>query len=164
MIYVLDGPAIVSVALVVPDPNAVFLGMTDLLNEGKLCFPNEVVEELERIARNEAPLVWAKGCAPSRTNKGAPYPFIEWVGQDFPDLIDTTARDTQESGAVYVVAQALTLEDANLSVTVVTNDVRAKPTRASTQQACQHFKIPCMELVDFLAALDLLQDEGGDPE
>jgi hypothetical protein len=134
--------AIVSVALVAPDPSAAFLGMTDLLGEGKLCFPNEVVEELERIARKEAPLMWAKGCSPSRTNKGAPYPFIEWVGQDFPDLVDATARDTQETGAVYVVAQALALKDANLGVTVVTNDIRAKPTRASTQEACVHFKIP----------------------
>jgi hypothetical protein len=164
MIYVLDGPAIVSVALVAPDPSTAFIGMTDLLNGGKLCFPNEVVDELERIARKEEPLVWAKGCAPSRTNKGAPYTFIEWVGQDFDDLIDTTARDTQESGAVYVIAQALALKDAGLAVTVVTNDVREKPTRASTQQACEHFKIPCMEVADFLAAVGLLQDEDGDSE
>jgi hypothetical protein len=161
VIYVLDGPAIVSVPLVVPDPSGAFLGMTDLLSDGKLCFPNEVVVELERIARNEPPLVWAKGCAPNRAHKGAPYGFIEWVGRDFPSLIDPTARDTHESGAVYVVAQALALADADVSVTVVTNDVREKPTRASTLQACEHFELSCLELRDFLEAVGLLGSDDG---
>lgn len=160
MIYVVDGPAIVSVPLIAPDPSAVFLGMTDLLNDGNLCFPNEVVDELERTARKESPLMWAKGCAPNRTNKGAPYRFIEWVGQDFPSLIDATARDTHETGAVYVVAQALALKEAKIAVSVVTNDIREKPTRASTLQACEHFKLPCLELAEFLATVGLLtQDE-----
>jgi hypothetical protein len=154
--YVIDGPAIVSVAIRVADPSQVYLGMTDLLDAGQLCFPNEVLEELERTARNEQPLVWARGCSPNRTHKGAAYNYIEWVGHDFPRLIDTTARDTQESGAVYVVAQALALDDAKVEVAVVSEDVLPKPTRASVHEACEHFELPRLRLLEFLDEAGLL--------
>lgn len=162
--YVMDGPAIVSVAIAVPDPNKIYLGMTDLLEDGALCFPNEVLNELERTARNESSLVWARSCAASRAHKGAAYNFIEWVGHSFPDLVDTTARDTQEPGAVYVIAQALALLDAKLNVTVVTEDTRPKPTRACVLEACEHFDLRCLDLIEFLIEVGLLAADDEEEE
>jgi hypothetical protein len=161
-LYVIDAPAIVSVPLEVGDPNTVFLGMTRLLDDNCLCFSDDVVDELERTARGEQPLVWAKGAADKRAHKGASYNYVLWVGHDFPSIIDVTARDTQESAAMYVVAQALELRDAGHDVTVVSEDRYAKPTRASVLDACEHFGLPCIELVEFLSELGLLAEEEED--
>jgi hypothetical protein len=160
--YVVDGPAIVSVPLNVGEPSKVFLGMTEMLNDAKLCFCDQVVTELERIAKDEQPLVWAKGCSANRAHKGAAYNFIAWVTVDFSDLVDETARDTQEAAAVYVVAQALALRDAGLDVTVVSEDRYRKPTRASVREACEHFGLRCIALVEFLDEVGLLAAEDDD--
>jgi hypothetical protein len=153
--YVVDAPALVSVPLQAPDPADVFTSMVEFVKNNELCYANEVVDELGRTARGEQPLMWAQACAGNRCNRGAAYNYAEWVGHDFPDIVDTTARDTQESAAPYVVAQALELRDAGLEVTVVTEDVHRKPTRASVREACEHFELRCITLGEFLAETGL---------
>jgi hypothetical protein len=157
--YVLDGPAIVSVPLQVANPSDVFLGLTDLLDARELCFCNEVLDELDRIAKGEPALVWARSSAPNRAHKGSAYRYSVWVGHDFRELTDTTARDTQESAATYVVAQALELRDAGEDVTVVSEDRRPKPTRASLLQACEHFGLLCISVREFLVEVGLLDED-----
>jgi len=164
VLYVLDGPAVVSVPLEVDDANVVFLAMTDLLDNGDLCFCNEVVDELERTARGEPPLVWAKTAGPNRAHKGAAYDYWEWVAHKFEAIIDTTARDTQVSAALQVVAQALELRDAGRDVTVVSEDRRPKPTRASVLEVCEFFGLRCIALVEFLEELGLLASEEDDDQ
>jgi hypothetical protein len=156
VVYVVDAPALVVVPLSVADPNEVFLGLTALLNDGELCFCNEVVDELERTAKGEAPLVWVSGNAANRVHRGPAYNSIEWVAQDFPAIVDTTVRDTHESAALYVCAQALELSEGR-DVTVVTEDLRAKPTRTSL--ACEHFELRWLALLQFLNEVELLDDE-----
>lgn len=158
VLYVLDGPAIVTVSLEVSDDNEVFMGLTDLLDDGEVCFCDEVVPELERLAKGDPALTWAKTAAPNRAYKGASYLTIEFVAQDFKEIIDTTARDTQESAALYVVAQALELRDNGVEVTVVSQDRHSKPTRASVLEACQHFGLPCITLLKFLEQVSLLEE------
>lgn len=158
MLYILDGPAIVSVPLQVENPSEVFLGMTRLLENGDLCFCGEILDELDRLARGEQALVWARSSAGNRAHKGAAYPSIEWVAQDFEAIIDTTARDTQEPAALYVVAQALELRDTGHDVTVVSEDRRPKPTRACLLEACEHFGLRCIALLDFLREVSLLAE------
>ena len=46
MLYVLDGPAILSVTLECSDENEVFLSLTEMLDDGELCFCDEVLPEL----------------------------------------------------------------------------------------------------------------------
>jgi hypothetical protein len=151
---VIDGSAIVSVSIEFKDPikaNPVYIGMTDLLNRGDLCFCDQVVEELERTVRAEPPLMWASGCATGRPHKGAQYPAIEYVAQDFTAIIDGTVRDTQEPAALYVVAQALELQNGGHQITVVSEDRLVKPTRASLLEGCEHFSIRCIPLLPFLS-------------
>jgi hypothetical protein len=162
--YVLDGPAIVSVPLLVADANRVFLGLTALMREQNLCFCDEVITELKRTARGEAPLVWVEGCAASRPHRGATYNFIIWVTTDYRDLVDETTRDTLASAAVYVVAQALALREAGQDVTVVSEDRLPKPTRASGHDACVHFGLRCLGLLDFLDEVDLAEPGVPDDE
>ncbi len=159
MLYVLDGPAILSVSLEVSDENAVFVGLSELLDDGDLCFCDEVLPELDRLAKGEAGRTWARTAAPNRAHKGASYLAIEFVAQDFSEIIDTTARDTQESAALYVVAQALELRDAGREVIVVSQDRRPKPTRASVLEACEHFGLPCISLPEFLEQVGLLEQD-----
>ena len=159
MLYVLDGSSIVSVPILVGDYNEAFIGMTDLLAGGDVCFCDEVIDELARTARNEQPYVWARTSAASRAHKGAQYPTIEYVVQDFDAIIDETARDTQEPAALYVVAQALELQRKGREVVVVSQDRMPKPTRASVLEACEHFELRCISLLEFLEEVDLLADD-----
>jgi hypothetical protein len=153
--YVFDASAIVSVQLCSVAPNVVLAEMARRLNAGGLCFCNEVLDELERLARDEAPLAWAVASASSRANKGAPYKCIAWVAEDFKAIVDETARSTQEPAALYAVAQALDLKLAKREITVVTEDVRTKPTRASVKDACDHFDIRCIDLEDYIEEVGL---------
>lgn len=142
--------------LLVDDPNMVYDGLTDLVNKRQLCFCDEVVVELERIARREYPLTWAKGIAGNRTNRGAGYGSAVWVGHDFSSIVDPTAKASAESAALYVVAQAVELDKA-ADVTVVTEDLKEKPTRSCVRQACEHFNIRWLGLVEFLIEVDLVE-------
>ena len=114
---------------------------------------------LERLAKGDPALTWAKAAAPNRAHKGASYLNIEFVAQDFEEIIDTSARDTQESAALYAVAQALELRDNDIEVTVVTEDRFPKPTRASVLEACQHFGLRCLSLREFLEEAELLDED-----
>jgi Domain of unknown function (DUF4411) len=156
VVYVLDGSSIVSVPILIAEPNETFIELASMLDSGRICFCDEVVSELARTARGEAPYVWARTSAASRRYKGAQYPTIEYVAQEFAQIIDPGVSDTQECAALYVLAQALELARRGLQVTVVTEDRRPKPTRASVAQACEHFTLRCITLLDLLAELDLL--------
>lgn len=164
MLYVLDAPAVVSVMWLAKDPTAVFDALTDLVTDRKVCFCDEVLTELERTARRETALTWAKSVAGARTNKGAGYSMIVWVGHDFSDIVDTTAKASAESCAPWVIAQALELQKAHVDVTVVTEDLKRKVTRASVREACEHFGIEWMTLTEFLdhAGIDTANAASGD--
>jgi hypothetical protein len=130
--------------------------MTDLVNESKLCFPTEVVEELERLAKAEAAFIWAKAVAGSRCHKGAPYNYTAWVLETCADIVDETALASQEPAAPFVAAQGVQLQDEDIEMTVVTEDVLEKPTRMCLWKACAELELPRMRLEDFLEDADLV--------
>lgn len=164
MIYVIDGPAILSVAAAASDPAATFLAMTALVADGSLSFPSEVVSELERLARNEESLLWAKSSAPNCNHKGAAYNCFEYVAHAFPSLIDISARNTQEPACLYVVALALELREAKQQVCVVSEDQMPKPTRATVHEACKHFHLRCVTLQTFFEETGLVEADGTEDE
>jgi hypothetical protein len=115
-----------------------------------LCFPGEVVEELERLAKEEAALIWAKTAASARCHKGAQFNYVSWVLEVCEDLVDKSALASQEPAAPYVAAQALELQTENVDVTVVTEDVLEKPTRKCLAEACDDLELPYVRVEQFL--------------
>jgi hypothetical protein len=73
VIYVLDVSALLGIQVYVPTPELVFDTMVDLVDEGTVCFCDEVLEELERVAKGTWTFVWAKSVARSRTQRGGGY-------------------------------------------------------------------------------------------
>ena len=72
MRYVLDVSIINGISLNVRDPELVFDRLTDLVKEGTVCFCNEVMTELKRLAEGELAYTWAKAAgAATRREKGA---------------------------------------------------------------------------------------------
>ena len=149
LVYVIDVSAVIAVQLQASDPDACFVRMIDLAGDGRLTFPNEVLDELERLARDEPALGWAKGVAPLREHKGAPYTYPAWVLSQFDVILDRTASASNEPSAVFVIAQALQLAESR-DVTVVTEDVREKPTRACLRDACERFNLRWIQVPEFL--------------
>jgi hypothetical protein len=156
VLYVIDGPALITLSLGVDDASDILTEMGELIENGTLCFCPEVLAELDRLAKGDMVVAWAHAAAPNRVHKGAAYSVSAWVVHDFPAITDTTARHTQESAAPYVVAQALELREAGQDVTIVSEDRRPKPTRASVLAACEHFEIKCITLHDFLVGVGLV--------
>jgi Domain of unknown function (DUF4411) len=149
LLYVVDTAALLSIQNGRPDSANCFLGMTDLVNESRLCFPTEVVEELERLAKEEGALVWAKTAASSRCHKGAQYNYVAWVLETCEDIVDKSAQASQEPAVPYVAAQALELKTEKFDVSIVTEDILEKPTRMCLRQACEDLEIPHMRIQKF---------------
>lgn len=156
MIYVIDAAALVAIPLELSAPESVWGALTDLVQGRELCYPNEVIEELERTARGERPLDWAKSNAADRRHHGATLQHQQWVIHQVSDIVDLSARNTQEPAARFVLAQAFELEDAGEETTVVSEDFRPKPTRISLHEGCNRLGIRCTRLMDFLTDAGLV--------
>jgi len=127
----------------------VFEALGDLIEDKQACFPDDVLGELERLARGEFTYTWAKAIAPSRCEKGAAYKHHQAIAHQVPDLIDHEAE--HESSVVAVAAQAYSLMQAGrIDVTAVTEDVRAKPTRLPLATGCGQLGIPWISLANCL--------------
>lgn len=121
----------------------------DLIEDKRACFPDTVLAELERLARGEFTYTWAKAIAPSRCEKGAAYTHQQAVAHQVPGLVDHESE--HESSVVAVVAQARSLiQTGRVDVTVVTEDVRPKPTRLPLVAGCNQLSIPWISLADCL--------------
>lgn len=155
MLYVADSAAIIEVQNSRPNSSACFNGMTALVEESSLCFPDEVIEELGRLAKDEAGHVWARAVSGSRCHRGAPFNYVTWVLQECSGLVDATALASQEPAAVYVAAQALQLSNDGKEVAVVTEDVHEKPTRQCLAEACERLELSHTDLDGFLSQANI---------
>jgi hypothetical protein len=139
-----------AVPVMTVDEGEAFNALTDLVMSHELVFCDEVVGELEHVARNESPHVWAKAVRDSRADRGAAYALVEWVIANVPELVDPDAEF--DLCAPYVLAQARQL-DGTGPVYVVSEDVVDKATRVSLTTACLRVGAPTMTLREcFVAA------------
>lgn len=150
MLYVLDSATLLTIQNFRNDAADLFDGMTTLVQDSRLCFPPEVVEELRRLAHKEQALVWARAVPDSRCNKGAPDNYTSWVLYSCPTLVDGTALANQETAAPFVAAQAVQIRTEGGEASVVTEDIYEKPTRTCLWQACGDLGLPRIRLEDFL--------------
>lgn len=149
MLHVLDVSAI-NAAGRQPNAPLIFEALDDLIKDKRACFPDEVLEELERLARGEFTYTWTKAVATDRCDKGAAYKHVQSVAHLVPNLVDADAE--HESSAVAVLAQARSLMLLRQDIVVVTEDVRPKPTRMALAEACQQLEVPWMPLPTCLSS------------
>lgn len=154
MIYVFDVSALLTVEYYAPAPEYVFGEMIDMVDDGTVCFCDEVVDELAQFARGEWPFVWAKGVMNRRKYRGGGYSTKTLIGRQVQELVDPEA--TYESSAPAVLAQAYDLRADGLDAYVVTEDTMEKPTRIPLAVACTRLRVPSKSVHEFLKACNLM--------
>lgn len=154
MVYVFDASAINFVGR---QTNAalIFDVLHDLMLGRHMCFPDEVVDELKRLAHGEIAYTWTRAAAVSRLDRGAAYKHLVAVTHRVPNLVDDEAE--YESSAPNVLAQAHSLMLDGHDVCVVTEDVRIKPTRLSLAAACAQLDVPWCAVAECLRAFNAEQ-------
>jgi hypothetical protein len=154
LIYVFDASALLAVDYYCPTPQYVFGEMVDMVSDGRVCFCDEVLEELGRMASGEWPFVWAKSVSERRRYRGGGYSTKILIAAQARELIDGEA--SYESSAPAVLAQAYDLRADGLDAYVVTEDTVEKPTRIPLVIACGRLSVPCKSTHEFLKACNLL--------
>jgi hypothetical protein len=147
MIFVIDAPAIIFVGRQ-HQAASIFDALHDLIVTQQMCFPDEVLEELQRLARGEFAYSWTKAAAASRFDRGAAYKHYVAVVSQVPGLVDADAE--HESSAPCVLAQARSLMLEQQTIQVVTEDVRDKPTRLSLASACAQLGVSWCAMAECL--------------
>lgn len=138
-VYVIDASAINYVGRQNNAP-LIFDALQDLISGQFMCFPDEVLDELKRLAKGEYAYSWTKAVAASRMDRGAAYKHLQAVIYQVPNLVDQDSE--YESSVACVLAQARSLAYDGHDVQVVTEDVRDKPTRISLAAACATLNVP----------------------
>lgn len=123
-----------------------------LVEEGQLCFPRQVADELRQERHHDTPEVWALYVG--GLVKHAYEPDTAYVSQVMSlagDVVDPDAEN--DPGDPYVLAQALQVRESGHTVIVVTDDVIDRPPKISMATACGRFDPPLswVSLTDFLS-------------
>lgn len=153
--YVWDATAFVYVWREATVPLPTIESIARFVEDERIVFCDEVVDELERIG-DESLVFMVRKMKGDRADPGAPYSVLRRVLQ-LPGLVDEDA-DGEEAGP-SALAQALHLQERGEEVALVTDDVYDKPTRLSVAAGCKHFDIEWMlpwKCLESLSEADLL--------
>lgn len=151
MRWIIDGSAINRIATESKDCASVFTSLTPFVESGDLSFCDEVVSELERTADNAA-LVWASTAKGHRHHTGAGMSTRRWIAFNVSEIVDPEGR---HDAAPEVLAQARSLITDGHPITVVTEDLLGKPTRASLTHACARLSIPWCQVPELMSACSI---------
>lgn len=122
--------------------------MESLLDQGLMTFCDDVIKDLEIIARGEPILYWAKSVRDQRFHKSADWPTQAAVSRRCPKVIDAGADSSPQ---LCALAQAYDLfSDASQEVTLVTNDYGSKPLRISVEDAAATIELPSIRVDQFV--------------
>ena len=158
VVWVIDTSSIIEVRRGVPnaDKKATFVGMTKLVNEGRLTYPPEVLKELERNIDPKAPdeqYVWAKANSPqAHAQSACDLEDVKAVLAEVPTVLDPDKDGGEDEADPYVLAVARKLRAAGVDARVVTQESKDTPSKMSMSTAAGVLGIPCVPLRAFLAA------------
>lgn len=154
MLHVVDAASLLTLAdVVIPAQYHETLdNLTDLVQEERLTFPAEVVQDLERRARGEFLYTWIKAVAPSRVPKSVAHRNTQWVMGKCAALCDYDALIDSPSA---VAAMARSLDSEACDFHVVTDDLLDKPTRLALGAACDDLGWYHETIAEFLMCVGL---------
>jgi len=116
------------------------------IGAGELIKPQEVINELEQ--QHDELLAWAKKRKFAKELKGEQISWVSRVLAVFPDLVDEKKAATDADPFVVALAGAKGWK-------VVTSEKRGeKGKRRKIPDACDHYDIKCLSLVDFFRDKD----------
>ncbi|MGW4593702.1 hypothetical protein ACWEKJ_40830 [Amycolatopsis thermoflava] len=156
VVYIIDTHALLSMqdqGWTGEQINHVYDGLTSLVVDKMLTFPQCVVRECKRIAAGERVYLWVNSVSSSRHPKNCPWEYQEQVMALCPNLIDDD--DPEEQTPVEVAAMALRLRES-VPVEVVTDDATPLPTRDCLKNACLDLGVKSLSLVELLERHSIL--------
>ena len=147
-VWVIDTSSVIELRQIPrPDRQPVLDALTALVDGDAMYFPPQVLGELDR--HSDVAHRWAKANATKGCRLGHLYPEGAQILGRLPNLIDHTKIGVDQADP-YVVATAQVLAKQNHQVTVITDDVRTRPTRTSLSAAAGAFGFPAVPMSIFL--------------
>ena len=165
-VWVIDTSSLIHVKELI-HPNhrqAVLASLTQLCDENRLLYPQEVLDELKNGAkrgRPDPPLTWAKlnkrkGCRLGRCYKQLAVVMNDQVASLTADPDQTSGEDDADP---HVLATALKVLELGSSPVVVTQESRKAPPQVPLNVAAGSLGLPSINLYALLLAIDVWTDD-----
>lgn len=151
-IYVADSYALMALCTLVPASKrqAVMLELTDLVEDGRLLFPESVWRECCAYPDADGVAVWTRAVWRGGDIVKPSYTAEMEVLDVVPELLDTDTPESQTQSDVAAVAWSLLGSDDE--VVVITEDRNERPDRMALEPACQELGITTVTLLEFIHA------------
>lgn len=154
-VWVIDTSAIIHIRRFVTseaDRKVVYEALTKMVDEGRLIFPSQVYDELNRVKntnKKDWPHSWAKENKAKATHLEPIYDEVAQVLSD-PQVNKVLDPDKdQEEADPYVLAMALKAQGVT-KVGVLTQEKRSRPKKLSMSDACGLLRIVSVSIEPFL--------------
>jgi len=157
-IWVIDTSSIIEVREIVPAVPArhrrsVFDKLDGLVEDGRLVYPVQVVEELGRYKSATAPDLpyqWAKKNQSRATRHGTQFTVLRQIMEhpQVKGVVDTEKVGIEDADP-YVLALAVHLRSDHV-VTALTEDRKDRPDKMSMNTACGLLQLVCLPMKAFL--------------
>ena len=124
-----------------------------LVQDGRLIFPKQVVDELERVADPNSPdpqYAWAKQHLPNVKAAAPSFEDIKQVLNDVPRVLDPDKDTGVEEADPYLLAMAIRLRAEGKDVRIVTEETKDTPRKMSLRTAAGLLGLPSVPLKAFL--------------
>jgi hypothetical protein len=158
VVWVIDTSSIIEVrrAVTVAARKKAFSGLTQLVDDKRLVYPPEVLDELERntdLKNPDEQYQWAKANATiAHEHAKCDLDDVRLVLAEVPEVLDPEKESGVEEADPYVLAVARKLRAEGVDARVVTQESKDTPSKTSMSTAAGILGIPCVPLKAFLAA------------
>jgi hypothetical protein len=155
VVWVIDTSSIIAVRrdVTVAVRRKAFERLTQLVNDGRLVYPPEVLDELKRNTDPKSPdeqYQWCKdNAATAHALMSCDHDEVKAVLAEVPTVLDPEKESGAEEADPYVLALARKLRAAGVDARVVTQE---SPLKMSMSTAAGVLGIPCVPLKAFLVA------------
>lgn len=159
-VWVLDTSSIIEIRRSIPnaDRRGLFNRLSALVSEGRVKFPKQVVDELQRAADpdNQDPLLkWTQHAAPEACPAEAAFSKVKEILAAVPEILDANKDAGADEADPYVLALATDLRAHGMDARIVTQETKDSPRKMSLNTAAGVLGIPSVPLRGLLRAENL---------
>ena len=130
-----------------------FGSMSALVTDGRLMYPKQVVDELERAADLHSPdsqYLWAKQNEAKAIDQAPSLEEVKKVLASVPTVLDPDKDTGAEEADPYLLAVAVRLRAESKDARVITEETKDTPRKMSLRTAAGLLGIPSVPLTAFL--------------
>ena len=155
VIWVIDTSSVVEIRRSIENSKKeyVFKRMGNLVQEGRLVFPKQVVDELGRVADPSSPdqqYRWVKQHEGRAAERAPSFEEIKGILRAVPTVLDPDKDTGVEEADPYVLAVAVRLRAEGKDARIVTEENKETPRKMSLRTAAGLLGLPSVPLRAFL--------------